>query len=46
MIRGTTPTLEFEIPFAVGDAYSVDSKWSTYAAKIRAIEDYPDITGG
>lgn len=22
------------------------ANWSTYSAKIRAIEDYPEITGG
>lgn len=27
-------------------AYEAASNWSTYAGKFRAIEDYPDITGG
>lgn len=27
-------------------AYQAATNWSTYAAQIRAIEDYPDITGG
>lgn len=26
--------------------YAAATNWSTYAAQIRAIEDYPDITGG
>lgn len=26
--------------------YKVKTNWSTYAAQIRAIEDYPEITGG
>ena len=25
---------------------TVSTTWSTYADQIRAIEDYPDITGG
>lgn len=30
---------------AVVDDYKSNSKWSAYAAQIRAIEDYPDICG-
>ena len=28
------------------DTYKADSRWSEYANQIRAIEDYPEITGG
>lgn len=28
------------------DTYKVATNWSTYAAQFRAIEDYPEITGG
>lgn len=31
---------------ALVDSYKAATNWSTYAAQIRAIEDYPDITGG
>ena len=31
---------------ALVDAYKADSAWGVYADQIRAIEDYPDITGG
>lgn len=34
------------VPSSLVDTYKADSKWSTYADQIRAIEDYPDITGG
>jgi hypothetical protein len=34
------------VPRALVDAYKSATNWSTYAAQIRAIEDYPDITGG
>lgn len=34
------------VPSALVDSYKAASNWSTYAAQIRAIEDYPDITGG
>ena len=34
------------VPRALVDSYKVDTTWSTYAAQIRAIEDYPDICGG
>lgn len=33
------------VPSALVDSYKADSAWSTYAAQIRAIEDYPDICG-
>lgn len=28
------------------EQYKTETNWSTYASQIRAIEDYPDITGG
>ena len=31
---------------AMVSAYKTATNWSTYADQIRAIEDYPDITGG
>jgi hypothetical protein len=34
------------VPSALVDSYKSATNWSTYAAQIRAIEDYPDITGG
>lgn len=34
------------VPRSLVDSYKAASNWSTYAAQIRAIEDYPDITGG
>ena len=34
------------VPAALVDSYKAASNWSTFAANIRAIEDYPDITGG
>lgn len=34
------------VPTALVDAYKEATNWSTYASQIRAIEDYPDITGG
>ena len=34
------------VPRALVDSYKAASNWSTFAAKFRAIEDYPDITGG
>jgi hypothetical protein len=34
------------VPSALVDSYKAASNWSTYAAQIRAIEDYPEITGG
>jgi hypothetical protein len=33
------------VPRALVDTYKTNSKWSTYAAQFRAIEDYPDICG-
>ena len=33
------------VPSALVDTYKADANWSTYAAQIRAIEDYPDICG-
>jgi hypothetical protein len=34
------------VPSALMDSYKTATNWSTYAARFRAIEDYPDITGG
>lgn len=33
------------VPSALVDSYKSATNWSTYAGQIRAIEDYPDITG-
>ena len=34
------------VPSSLVDSYKSASNWSTYASQIRAIEDYPEITGG
>ena len=34
------------VPAAMVDSYKAATNWSTFAAQIRAIEDYPEITGG
>lgn len=34
------------VPSAMVDAYKAATNWAKYADQIRAIEDYPDITGG
>ncbi len=34
------------VPSALMEEYKSATNWSTYANQIRAIEDYPDITGG
>lgn len=34
------------VPAALVDEYKAATNWSTYADQIRAIEDYPEITGG
>lgn len=34
------------VPSELIDSYKSATNWSTYANQIRAIEDYPDITGG
>ena len=34
------------VPSALVDSYKAETNWSTFADQIRAIEDYPDITGG
>jgi hypothetical protein len=34
------------VPAALIETYKTASNWSTYAAQFRAIEDYPEITGG
>lgn len=34
------------VPSALVDTYKSATNWSTFAAQIRAIEDYPEICGG
>jgi hypothetical protein len=34
------------VPKALVDSYKSATNWSAYASQIRAIEDYPEITGG
>ena len=34
------------VPTSMVDRYKSATNWSTYAAQIRAIEDYPEICGG
>jgi hypothetical protein len=34
------------VPRVLVDSYKAATNWSTYAAQIRAIEDYPEICGG
>lgn len=34
------------VPRALVDSYKSATNWATLASQIRAIEDYPDITGG
>ena len=34
------------VPRALVNSYKAATNWSTFASQIRAIEDYPDITGG
>ena len=34
------------VPAALVDSYKAATNWSSFAAQIRAIEDYPEITGG
>lgn len=34
------------VPKALVDSYKSATNWSTYAARFRAIEDYPEICGG
>ena len=34
------------VPSAIVETYRSGTNWSVYADQIRAIEDYPDITGG
>lgn len=34
------------VPSALVDSYKAATNWSTFANQIRAIEDYPEITGG
>lgn len=34
------------VPSTLVNSYKTATNWSTYSAQIRAIEDYPEITGG
>lgn len=34
------------VPAVLVDSYKANSAWKTYAARVRAKEDYPEITGG
>ena len=34
------------VPSSLVESYKTATNWSTYASQIRAIEDYPEITGG
>lgn len=34
------------VPRTLVDSYKAATNWSTFAAQFRAIEDYPEITGG
>ena len=34
------------VPASLVDSYKAATNWSTFASQFRAIEDYPDITGG
>lgn len=34
------------VPKALVDSYKVATNWTAYASQIRAIEDWPEITGG
>ena len=49
-VLGSTPiesgTGYIYVPRALVDSYKSASNWSTYANQFRAIEDYPEITGG
>lgn len=36
----------FYVPSALVDSYKSATNWASYADRFRAIEDYPDITGG
>lgn len=39
-------TAHIYVPKSLVDSYKAATNWSNYASQIRAIEDYPDITGG
>lgn len=34
------------VPRSLVDSYKAETNWTTFANQIRAIEDYPEITGG
>lgn len=42
----TNGTAFVYVPAELVDTYKSATNWSTYAEQIRAIEDYPEITGG
>ena len=41
-----TGTPYIYVPSALVNSYKTATNWSSYAAQIRAIEDYPEICGG
>ena len=43
---GNKGTCYIYVPKALVNSYKSATNWSQYANQIRAIEDYPDITGG
>lgn len=43
---GAIESMYLYVPSALVDSYKTSSYWGDYKNKIRAIEDYPDITGG
>lgn len=48
MRRGTaiaSATGYIYVPQSLVDQYKAATNWATYANQIRAIEDYPEITG-
>ena len=46
-ITNTADTTSYiYVPQALLTNYKTATNWATFSSKIRAIEDYPDITGG
>lgn len=43
LLTGFSNTPYIYVPASLVDSYKADSAWSTYADRIRAIEDYPEI---
>lgn len=44
-LLGAIEAMYLYVPSALVDSYKTSSYWGDYKNKIRAIEDYPDITG-